>query len=468
MQPRSTSQSLWLLLSLVLLPICSAIAQDALFLEDFEWGDTGEWSQVQPPRCDRIDPFDRDLAPSSEIHVATSGNDSTGDGSFDFPYATIQRAVQDAVPGTSIRVRSGNYSGGIYLSDLTGTETAPIWIGGAPGETRPIISGSSEGIHLTRAKYVVLHDLEVTGASANGINSDDGGDYDDPLAAHHLSFRNLDIHDIGSGGNQDCLKLSGIHDYWVLDSTFENCGGGTSGSGIDHVGCHRGLIARNAFRHLSANAVQSKGGSEDIEIRWNRFFEAGLRSLNLGGSTGFEYFRPPLSAALPNAEARNIRLVANLIEGSEAAAAYVGCTGCVVAHNTIINPHNWILRILQETTTSPPFTFEACSDGIFVNNLVYFERADLSTYLNIGPNTAPDTFTFANNLWYAWDNPGQSAPNLPTPESNGLYGLDPGLDNRYRIAPNSPASGAGQATAWSWGDLSGTCYANTPSIGAFE
>jgi hypothetical protein len=468
MQSRSISFPLWLSLSIVLLPAGSAIARDEVFLEDFEWGDTGEWSEVQPPRCDRIDPFDRGLAPSSEIHVATTGSNNTGDGSVAFPYATIQRAAQDAVPGTAIRVHSGTYSGGIYLSDLTGTETAPIWIGGAPGETRAIILGNSEGIHLTRAKYVVLHDLEVTGASANGVNSDDGGDYDDPLAAHHLSFRNLDIHEIGSGGNQDCLKLSGIHDYWVLDSAFENCGGGTSGSGVDHVGCHRGLLARNAFRHLSANAIQSKGGSEDIEIRWNRFFEAGLRSLNLGGSTGFEYFRPALSAALPNAEARNIRLVANLIEGSEAAAAYVGCTGCVVAHNTIINPHNWILRILQETTSSPPFTFEACSDGVFVNNLIYFERADLSTYLNIGPNTASNTFIFANNLWYAWDNPGQSTPNLPTPESNGLYGLDPALDNQYRIAPTSPASGAGQPTAWSWGDLSGTCYANTPSIGAFE
>ena len=46
-------------------------------------------------------------------------------------------------------------------------------------------------------------------------------------------------------------------------------------------------------------------------------------------------------------------------------------------------------------------------------NLVYFERADLSTYVNIGPDTAPETFTFANNLWYARDNPAQSEPSLP-------------------------------------------------------
>ena len=170
----------------------------------------------------------------------------------------------------------------------------------------------------------------------------------------------------------------------------------------------------------------------------------------------------------PNAEARSIRLIANLIEGSDAAAAYVGCSGCVVANNTIIDPHNWILRILQETTSTATFEFEACREGVFVNNLVYFERADLSTYVNIGPNTAPDTFTFLNNLWYAWDDPGQSEPTLPTPEINGIYGEDPLLYPNYRLGPLSPADSTGHWNHWTWGDLAGHCYGDTPSIGAYQ
>ena len=449
------------------LPLDPAAAQE-IFSDDFEWGDTGDWSQTEPARCDYINTFDRGLTPMAEIHVATDGDDSTGDGTPGNPFATIGHAVQDAVPGTAISVHAGTYSGGTFLTDVAGTPTAPIWIGGAPGEARPLISGGSQGMHLVRASYVVVHDLEVTGASANGINADDGGDYGDPLASHHVVFRGVNIHDIGSSGNQDCLKLSGLNDYWVLDSEFESCGGSFSGSGIDHVGCHHGLIARNQFRNLSGNAVQSKGGSEDIEIRWNRFLESGARSLNMGGSTGFQYFRPPLSIGSPNAEARDIRLIANLIEGSDAAVAYVGCVGCVVAHNTILDPHNWILRILQETTSTPDYEFEACRDGVFVNNLVYFERGDLSTYVNIGPNTASETFTFANNLWYAWDNPAQSEPTLPVVETDGIYGLDPGLGAEFRIGPASPAAGAGQDTTWTWGDFSGACYASPPSIGAFE
>ena len=443
-------------------------AQDTLFVDGFEWGDIGDWSTSRPLRCDRVDAFGRGVSPTSEIHVATWGSNTTGNGSPGSPYATVSRAVQDAAPGAAVVVHEGTYSGGIYLSDLAGAAGTPIWIGGALGENRPVIDGGGEGLHLTRAKYVVVHDLEVRNAVNNGINADDGGDYADPLATHHLTFKGLWIHDIGSDGNQDCLKLSGLDDFTVTLSEFSNCGGGFSGSGVDHVGCHRGLIARNVFHDLAANAVQSKGGSEDIEIRWNRFTDAGQRGLNLGGSTGFQYFRPPLSTTEPNAEARNLVVTANVFEGSYAALAYVGCVGCVVANNTIVDPENWILRILQETVTSPPYTFEACRDGVFVNNVVVFDRSVLSTYLNIGPNTAPDTFTFASNLWYAWDNPAQSQPSLPVAETNGIYGLDPQLGPGYRIGPSSPAAGSGEATQWTWGDHDGFCYQSPPSRGAFE
>jgi len=166
-------------------------AQDAVFADGFEWGDAGDWSTAEPVRCDRLEAFGRGLAPTSGIHVATSGNNSTGNGSAGNPYATISRAVQDAVPGSAIVVHEGTYSGGVYLSDLEGTASAPIWIGGASGEARPIIDGGGEGLHLTRGKYLVIHDLEVRNAADNGINTDDGGDYGNPLATHHVTFKGL-------------------------------------------------------------------------------------------------------------------------------------------------------------------------------------------------------------------------------------------------------------------------------------
>ncbi|MBN2447904.1 MAG: right-handed parallel beta-helix repeat-containing protein, partial [Phycisphaerae bacterium] len=291
-------------------------------------------------------------------------------------------------------------------------------------------------------------------------------------ATRHVIFRDLYIHDIGTGGNEDCLKLSGVDDYFVLNSEFTRCGGDMSGSGVDHVGCHGGLLAGNYFHDLSANAVQCKGGSEDIEIRANHIVNAGERGVNMGGSTDFQYFRPPLSTSAPNFEARDIRVVANVIEGGVASLAFVGCVDCLAAHNTLIAPTNWLLRILQETTTEGDYEFLPSSYNTVVNNLVYFDRSDLHTYVNIGPDTAPDTFTFANNLWYAYDAPAQSQPNLPVTETDGIAGEDPLLADPaaddYHLQTGSPAIGQGATTAGVTEDYDGVAYASPPSIGAFE
>ncbi len=422
--------------------------------------------------CPTIATFADGRATSRELHVAVGGSNSNGDGSPAAPYATIAFAAARATPGTAVVVHSGTYAGGGFVNDLRGAADAPIWIGGAAGEARPLISGGSEGLHFVRGRYLVIHDLEVAGAANNGINFDDGGDYDDPQAANFVVFRNLSIHDIGGSGNQDGLKLSGLRDFVVVDCEIARCGGANSGSAIDMVGCHRGVIARCHLHDLSANAVQCKGGSSDVLIRNCRMIECGQRGVNIGGSTGFEFFRPPLTAAEPNAEARRITVASNLIIGSQASVAFVGCVDSRVSNNTIVTPHNWIFRILQETTTGGGFVFEPCRNNRFDNNLVYFDRSDLSTYVNIGPNTSPATFVFDHNLWYAYDNPAASTPGLPSTEAAGLYGLPPLLldpaAGDYRIPAGSPAAGSGLGPTVVRADRLGTCYRAAPARGAYE
>lgn len=419
--------------------------------------------------CGEIVTFETGRAPGAELHVAEGGDDGAGDGSAGSPFATIGRAAQAAAPGTAIRVHAGTYGGGSFIDGLAGTADAPIWIGGAPGEARPVIEGGAEGLHLTRVRYLVVHDLEIRNAASNGVNCDDGGEVDDPDATRYVVFRGLYIHDIGSGGNEDCLKLSGLDDYFVLDSELAACGGGGSGSGVDHVGCHHGLLARNFFHDNSGNAIQCKGGSVDIEIRGNRIVNPGERGVNMGGSTGLQYFRPSLSTTQPNAEARDIRVVANLIVGGVAPLAFVGCVDCLAAHNTIVDPENWLLRILQETTTGGGYEFLPASGGRFVNNVVYFDRSAISTYVNIGVNTAPETFVFSHNLWFAHDAPGQSQPtDLPVAETAGLYGEDPQFQGEWPIAPASPAAGTGLAGVGVAADFTGACFADPPSRGAWE
>ena len=422
--------------------------------------------------CGEVATFVDHLAPDREIHVALDGSDTTGNGSAEQPYRTINHAVDQAAPGSAVVIHAGTYEEEVYVSYLRGTPEAPIWIGGAPGETRPVISGGSEGFHLSSAQYVVLHDLEISNAQYNGINCDDSGDYGDPSASHHLLFKNLFIHDIGGTGNQDGLKLSGIRDFIVVNSQFSRSGGNSSGSGIDMVGCHRGLIALSEFEDMSGNAIQIKGGSSDIEIRWCRIRNGGARAINIGGSTGFSYFRPPLSTTTPNFEASNVRVLANIIESTTCAFAFVGSVNCRAANNTIINPSRWLFRILQETVTSPPYTFLPSGNNSLENNLFYFDRSALSTYVNIGPNTDSSSFTFLNNLWFAHDNPPQSTPTLPAEETGGIHGQNPGLEapgtGDYHIGQNSAAAQLGIVQAALPGDIDGRCYLNPPSIGAYE
>ena len=420
--------------------------------------------------CDPIRTFADDKQPVREIFVSPTGNNATGNGTEANPYKTIARALQGVQPGDAIRLLPGNHAAGNSIGNFAGTADAPIWIGGVPGQPRPVISGGGTAIQLSKIRYVVLENLEVSGATANGINCDDGGDYANSNATHHVMFRNLYIHDIGTGGNNDGLKLSGVNDYFVLDCEFVRMSAG--GSAIDHVGCHRGLIARCAFTDAGSNSIQCKGGSADLEIRWNRFVNGGARAINIGGSTGFEYFRPPLELNGPNAESRNIRVIANLFRGSETPVAFVGTVQSLVANNTIIEPTRWLMRILQETVSSGGYTFLPCSSNQFANNLVYFNRTNISTYVNIGPNTDAASFEFANNLWYAFNQPGQSQPLLPAAETDGVYELNPqfvdAAAGNFAITTNSPAAGKGRRLPKVWADLLEHCYANPPSIGAFE
>ena len=408
--------------------------------------------------------------PAQRLHVDGSAK-AGGDGSAAHPFQKIADAIAKTKPGTAVSIHPGTYPGGLWIQKLAGTPQAPIWIGGIPGKPRPILSGGKEAIHLSRVRYLVVHDLEVRRCSANGINCDDGGDYGNAAATQFVVFDNLHIHDIGGTGNQDGLKLSGLDDYWVLRCRFERCGGGMSGSGVDHVGCHRGLLAGNHFEDMSGNAIQCKGGSEDIEIRANTLLRPGARGINLGGSTGFQYFRPPLSKTATNHEARNIRVLANVINGGDTPFAFVSSVDCLVANNTIVDPQTWVFRILQETSSSQGYTFVASSKGRFLNNLVWFSSKSLRTTVNVGGGTSPQTFQIAGNLWYAHDQPGASKPTLPVTETQAIYGKDPGIrpPKDYKIPRSSPARGKGVAFKQApIRDHGWRAFRKPPAIGAYE
>jgi hypothetical protein len=433
------------------------------------------------PACRAIATFADGKTPGQIRHVSITGNDTSGNGSATGPFRTIARAARSISPGTAIYVHAGTHGGGTFLTGVQGTEAQPVWIMGAPGEARPVIQGGGEALHLTRPRYVVLQNLEVVGTADNGINVDDAAEVANPEAARYVLFRDLDIHDTGKrpSGVANCLKISGLNDFFVLDSSFARCGNGNASGavGVDGVGVHRGRLSDNRFVSTGYGGVQFKGASDDIEIRSNFFQDTGLRGVNMGGSTGQAVFRPPLSASVLNYEAARIRVLANIFDGSETAASFTGCLDCEFSHNTVVNPSRWALRILQETVTIAGYTFARAAHGLIAGNIFYFRRSDLGTGedINVGANTDTGSFYLTRNLWYAHDAPAQSSPRLSTflgAQSGSIVGTSPDFVNAsandFHLRASSLANGAGSMMFAPGSDYAGECYANPPSLGALE
>jgi hypothetical protein len=355
--------------------------------------------------------------------------------------ASLNSALRGASAGTVIRLAPGRYQPGVFAVNLQGTQQRPIVIEGADADRPPLFEGGKVAWQLSDCAHLVLRNIAMRGQQANGINVDDGGSYDTP--SHHLVLEKIHVSDVGPRGNFDGIKLSGVDDFVVRDCTVEGWGG----QAIDMVGCHRGVIEGCTFRGkpgFSQDAgPQTKGGSSQIAIRRCLFLETGGRAVNLGGSTGLAYFRPRGTLY----EAKDILVEGCVFVGSQAPVAYVGVDGAVVRYNTFCQPGKWVLRILQETTEPG---FAPCRNGRFERNLIVFRRAGVQIQVNIGPHTSPETFAFADNLWYCEDRPQASRPDLPVAETGGLYGVDPQLTSLKdgRLHPRNPQAAQFGATAW--------------------
>jgi hypothetical protein len=323
----------------------------------------------------------------------------------------LRVALSKLADGDTLRIAAGEYPGGHAIrgvANLTVTALDPA--------NPPLFVGGANAWQFSRCPGLTVSHLRTRGQTANGLNLDDGGDRERPVEG--VTLANLEIREIGPRGNHDGIKVSGLVGLTIRDCHIEGWGG----QGIDLVGCHRSLVVGCRFvgkEGFSASAgVQIKGGSSEITVEKCRFENAGERPLNLGGSTGLDYFRPP---GAPHEAAR---LVAreNHIEGGLCAAAFVGVDGAEFVGNTILFPERWIFRILQETSL-PGFV---PSRGVRVaKNRIVFRRGQLREAVNVGGGTAPETFVFEGNRWFAEDRPEGSRVPLPTEEKGGVYGQDP-------------------------------------------
>lgn len=321
---------------------------------------------------------------------------------------SLRSALRTLKPGTTLKVSPGEYPGNHFV---TGIER--LTIEALDPKQPPLFEGGKTGFQFSRCKDLTLRNLRLNGQSEVGLNLDDGGDLEHPVTG--ITLDHIEISDIGPKGNHDAIKCAGLDKATIRDCTITGWGG----QGIDFVGCHHSLITGCRLigkEGFSASAgVQLKGGTSDIIVEKCQFKNAGQRPINLGGSTGLPYFRPPGAKY----EAARLIVRNNTIEGSLCAAAFVGVDGAEFDSNTIHYPEKWIFRILQETQ-QPGLV--PCRNVVIKDNRITFRRSQVQIEINVGGGTAPETFRFEKNQWLAEDRPQSSRPKLPVEERGGVYG----------------------------------------------
>jgi hypothetical protein len=373
-----------------------------------------------------------------------------------YDYSSLQEAAPLAEPGDTLLLVDGLLKTDNYISYLQGTEDKPIYIIGATGDNT--FDRGAVAFQISNAKYLIFSGIWFMRQTQNGVNIDDGGDYSTPSS--NIIFDNCHWSAMDATGNNDMLKMSGVDDFVIRNCSFT--GGAQGGSQIDMVGCHHGLIEHCHFDGGGSNCIQAKGGSSQLAYRRNIFVDGGQRALNIGGSTGLQFFRP-LGVKY---EATQITAYANVFVFGTTPFAFVGATECSFVNNTVILPHKWAFRILQENISEGMLP---CGKNVVANNIFSLESTSATYAVNIGPNVSEE-FLYTNNLWYIADIPTWPGPNIPWNETTSILNEDPLITDNYDpgIGENSPVIGRGMYFDWIDLDYNRTTYLNPPSIGAVE
>ncbi len=149
--------------------------------------------------------------------VATDGNNSTGNGSRETPWKSINKAVREASPGDEIIVRAGTYNEAVSIGK-SGTAGNYLTIRSEDYGTAKIVPpANSAGITID-GNYVKVIGFEVSGSDLTGIRGS---------GVHHVEVLHNVVHDNVNDG-----IFLGRGDYWLIEGNVvygNAAAGGSSG-----------------------------------------------------------------------------------------------------------------------------------------------------------------------------------------------------------------------------------------------
>lgn len=423
--------------------------------------------------CDQSEPWVQGWKPVREVYVAPGG---AGDGKLATPFGTIAAALEKAQPGDHVNVAAGTYDcADTYVDGAAGaalgTLAHPIWVhadAGAVVDCGDPTQGATSALQLHAVTYLVIEGLELRNAAGHLLHVDGH--------SKAVLFRNVHAHRAGLA----CLKASQSDDVSVEGSDLGDAGltadpvaSNASGQILDYVGVHGAYVTRSSLHGAAGNgkgsaanvAAQFKGGSRDILFAQNDV-TAAYTAINLGGSTGAQFFDPPTA----DYEGKNIVAYANVLRGPLSVAfAAMGCHGCAVYNNTVDAPlDHQAFRALPGGLPSGQASHTVGLD--VANNLFLFTGGAPQDLFNAG--AADQTgITQASNLFFAKG--AKLAAGFSDVPVVGTPGVVLDQDPRLAAPPadlhlgaGSPALGAGKPLPGFTADRDGRCR-TTWDIGAY-
>ena len=145
------------------------------------------------------------------LHVATSGNDKSGDGTEEKPFATVEGAIASGIgPGSEIIVHEGTYEPFTITSEASGTAAEPVTIAAAMGakDYESVViqapkgklqsgeDGMEEavGIHMVNVSGIQLQGFEISGGTHGILYESTQEQGEQELDA--ISIEDCEIHDV--------------------------------------------------------------------------------------------------------------------------------------------------------------------------------------------------------------------------------------------------------------------------------
>jgi hypothetical protein len=211
-----------------------------------------------------------------------------------------------------------------YMELRYGSAAAPIVWRAANG---PGTATLRAGLNIANVAYLYFVDLDIVPAPAADVFHCE--------ACDHILLRRVTL----SGGTRpvegsevpvahETVKVNQSTNVYIEDSTI----GGADDNAIDFVAVQDGHIIGNRVHAAGDWCGYVKGGSANILVDGNEFFDCGTGGFTAGQGTGLQF----MSAPWVHYEAYGIRVVNNTVHDTEGAGLGVsGGYNVLIAWNTL-------------------------------------------------------------------------------------------------------------------------------------